>query len=139
LHETLQRWLRDSDHERVAAAVTATADAGPQDEMAAVREVFGDSFGELVSLFMLDTPKRIDGLRKSMDEQDQVMVGKFAHAMAGSCASIGAKTLSAMCRELEMENKQGIPADLEARIAAIEAEYVKAAAKLSSMLQSAPA
>jgi signal transduction histidine kinase/CheY-like chemotaxis protein/HPt (histidine-containing phosphotransfer) domain-containing protein len=139
LHEALQRWLRDGDHERAPAPVTAAVVAEPQDEMEAVREVFGDSFGELVGLFTLDSPKRLEGLRKAMEEQDQVMVGKLAHAMAGSCASIGAKTLSVMCRELEMDNKQGIPADLEARIAAIEAEYGKAAAKLSSMLQSAAA
>jgi CheY-like chemotaxis protein/HPt (histidine-containing phosphotransfer) domain-containing protein len=131
LHETLQRWLRESDF------VASSAD-GERDEMRAVQEVFGDGFGELVALFLQDSPNRIGSLRQAMQEQNQIAIGKVAHAMAGSCASIGASTLSNLCKSLEMESKSGIPADLATRIEMIEAEYAKAAAKLSAMVQSTP-
>jgi signal transduction histidine kinase/CheY-like chemotaxis protein/HPt (histidine-containing phosphotransfer) domain-containing protein len=128
LHETLQRLLREGDF------VSSSA-GGDCDEMGAVQEAFGDGFGELVALFMQDSPKRIESLRQAMQEQNQTAIGRIAHALAGSCASIGASALSRLCKALEMENKSGIPADLAIRIEAIEVEYAKAAAKLSEMVQ----
>jgi HPt (histidine-containing phosphotransfer) domain-containing protein len=107
--------------------------------MAAVLEIFGDSFGELVGMFMHDGPIRIEGLRQAMQAGDQLAIGKLAHALAGSCASIGASVLSRLCRDLEMQNKQGIPPNLGERLDAIEAEYAKAAARLLAMVPSAPA
>jgi signal transduction histidine kinase/DNA-binding response OmpR family regulator/HPt (histidine-containing phosphotransfer) domain-containing protein len=133
LHETLQRWLRN---DRVVAQ--DIDDNEVRDEMAAILEVFGDSFGELVGLFMHDSPIRIEGLRQAIREGDQAAIGKLAHAMAGSCASIGATVLSGLCRDLEMQNKQGIPSDAAERLESIEAEYERAAARLQAMIPSAP-
>jgi two-component system, sensor histidine kinase and response regulator len=133
LHETLQRWLRNG-----GGGYDADGEEG-NDEMAAVLEIFGDSFGELVGMFMHDGPIRIEGLRQAMQAGDQLAIGKLAHALAGSCASIGASVLSRLCRDLEMQNKQGIPPNLGERLDAIEAEYAKAAARLLAMVPSAPA
>ncbi|HYD79330.1 MAG TPA: response regulator [Paucimonas sp.] len=130
LHETLRRWLPGA-----GAGAPVVEEEGIRDEMLAVQEAFGESFGELVALFLSDSPKRIEGLRQGMATQDQIAIGKVAHALAGSCASIGAMRLSGLCRDLEIQNKAGIPPDLAGRIDAIEMEYGKAAARLSAMAQ----
>ena len=136
LHETLRRWLRDRDADGGVASDATAGDTQDQDEMAAIQAIFGDSFGELVTLFMHDSPKRIEGLRQAMYEKNQILIGKLAHVMAGSCASIGATALSSLCQDLEMQNKQGVPGDLAERLDFIEAEYAKTAARMLAMVQS---
>jgi HPt (histidine-containing phosphotransfer) domain-containing protein len=63
-------------------------------------------------------------------------VAKIAHAFSGSSASIGATTLSALCRDLEISAREGALQDFAQRMALIEAEYGRVCAKLRSMIES---
>jgi len=136
LQDMLARWLG-----RPAAQAGAQAQGGvppDDDELESVREMFGDSFPELVALFLNDSPGRIDGMRAAAASGDAAQLCRFAHAFAGSCASIGASGLSAACRELELLGKQGMPADATAHVEAIAAEYGRISTRLLAMVQSAP-
>jgi len=126
LRDTLRRWLP------LAPAVN-------KDRLDAMHAVFGDAdFAALVALYRDDAPKRIDGLRHAARLNDDIELARVAHAFSGSCASIGASDLCAMCKELEAQAKSGSLDGIDQRLAVIEAEYDRVSAQLQSILAMLP-
>ncbi len=127
LNEILVRWLRQSVADETVAC--------PDDELDTTQEMFGDDFAELAQLFRHDSPKRLVSLREAVLADDAVAIAKLAHVLCGSSASLGATTLAALCRELEISVKNGMLNEGHPRLAAIEIEYARIDARLSGMLQ----
>ncbi|WP_158590441.1 response regulator [Noviherbaspirillum cavernae] len=105
-----------------------------QDNLEAVHAMFRDDFAELTALYQSDSPKRIDLMREAAAAQDHAQVARIAHSFSGSCASIGAAGLCALCKDLELHARTGALHDIDRRLAAIEAEYARVSAKLQAML-----
>jgi CheY-like chemotaxis protein/HPt (histidine-containing phosphotransfer) domain-containing protein len=127
LRRMLARWL---------PAPAATPDAtGAEDELEATQQIFGADFPELAQLFLADTPQRIAALHAATATRDTLSFAKVAHALCGSSASIGATSLAAVCRELEIRARNGIAAD-EARMQAIDQEYARIEDKLHALMRS---
>jgi CheY-like chemotaxis protein len=103
------------------------------DRLAEVREEFGPVFAELASLYRQDGPPRIDAMRRELEVGNNVALAKFAHALGGSSASIGASGLADQCRELEILARSSLPDDAAARIDAIARAYQRIAGKLDNM------
>lgn len=108
--------------------------AETDDDLEAIYAIFGEDFSQLSTLYQADSPKRIVILREALAADDRARVGKVAHAFSGSCASIGATRLSALCKEFELLAKAGTSDGLEEKLSAIETEYQRVSAKLQSMV-----
>ena len=129
LEEVLGRWLAHVPTKHDSAAPPCT------DKLDAVREMFGADFAELTKLYQRDSSPRIAALYSAAAAGDHLQVAKVAHAFAGSSASIGATSLSALCRELELRAKADTPDDFMHRLAAIKTEYGRISDRLQSMQQ----
>ena len=127
LNDMLTRWLKPA---RVAIGSATPAD----DELDTTRQMFGDDFPELAHLFLEDSPKRLLLLEQAVAGQDAIAIAKFAHILCGSSASIGASTLAALCRDMEICAKNNAIDEAPARLPAIELEYARIDAKLHHML-----
>jgi CheY-like chemotaxis protein len=103
------------------------------DRLAEVREEFGPVFAELANLYRQDSPTRIDAMRREFATGNNTALAKFAHALGGSSASIGASGLADQCRELEILARVSLPDDAAARIDAIARAYQRIAGKLDNM------
>lgn len=126
LSDMLSRWLKPVSTERSMVR--------NDDELEATQEMFGADFAELVDLFLTDSPKRFVFLHEAILANDAPTVAKFAHVLCGSTSSIGATTLAALCRELEIRAKNNILGDASLRLTEIELEYARIDKKLREML-----
>ena len=95
--------------------------------------MFGADFTELVRLFLTDSPRRITTLRQATVENDIAAITGVAHALSGSTASIGARGLAALCKDLEIKLKAGLLTEIGPRLKSIEAEYARIESQLRSM------
>lgn len=105
------------------------------DELEAMRDMFGEDFAMLAGLYLGDSPKRIVALQTATAANDAAQAAKVAHSLGGSCASIGAPVLAAMCQALELDCHKGNPGNLDQQVQAIAAEYEKVESRLRAMLQ----
>lgn len=125
--EVLQRVLRPAK----PAEVPVSGNEG--DELDAVRTMFGSDFSSLATLYLRDTPPRLAGLRAAQGAGDGARLVTLAHALAGSSMSIGATSLSGLCKELEAHARAQGATELGDRLANIEAEYIRISDKLQAM------
>jgi PAS domain S-box-containing protein len=130
LRDTLARWLEmKSDGHELQHEVAV------KDDLDGMQEVFGGDFAELAGLFQNDSAKRLAAMARAAQESDRAELLKLTHALSGSASSMGATTLAALCKKFEMQLKSGIMDDLEAKIAAIDADYRKIDRRLHAMLE----
>jgi CheY-like chemotaxis protein/HPt (histidine-containing phosphotransfer) domain-containing protein len=130
LRRVLARWL-PAPHSKAEMVET-------EDELEVMQQMFGSDFVELAQLFLSDTPQRIAALNTAIENRDTLSFARIAHALCGSSASIGASSLAALCRELEIRAKSGIAADA-ARMQPVEREYARIEDRLHAMMQSCAA
>ena len=60
-----------------------------------------DLLTELIDLFLQDAPPRIAAIRDAVDAADWPRVAERAHSLKGSCGSLGAVQMAAVCARLE--------------------------------------
>lgn len=60
---------------------------------------------ELIDLFLDDAPNHISALESAAAAGDVETIERAAHTLKSSCANIGARQLSALCRELESQGR----------------------------------
>ncbi|OWW22126.1 hybrid sensor histidine kinase/response regulator [Noviherbaspirillum denitrificans] len=126
LGDLLARWLQRP---------AAQEDPACTDELEKVKDMFGADFAELAALYQQDGAPRLAAMREAAAAGDRTRLAKVSHALGGSCASIGATGLSALCKALELSVKAGSVADVDAKMDAIEAEYRRVCGKLQSLLE----
>jgi CheY-like chemotaxis protein/HPt (histidine-containing phosphotransfer) domain-containing protein len=127
----LARWMNSP------AAAHTPSESATENSLMSTLQRFGLAFDELANLYRHDTPMRIAALRQAALDDDTHRLATVAHILSGSCASIGADRLGALCRELEICCRTAIPLDFTRRLDEIEHEYAKIDAEIRSMLQSA--
>ena len=138
LEAMLTQWIAADTAKTADTAESRGAAAATVDEdLREMQEVFGDSFAQIASAFILDSPGRISALRPTAEGDDGAALSAMAHALGGSSASIGASALAAMCNELEACCSSGLPDDSRQRISDIEAEYARVEAQLHALMQTA--
>ena len=62
-------------------------------------------FEELVQLFADECPKSISEIRSALDSADFVLLGRLAHTLKGSSASVGAESVRQVALELEVSSR----------------------------------
>ncbi len=126
LRDTLLRWL------------PSPANPGQRlnrSALARVRDELDDEalFGELVSTFLVELPKRWSALADAAAAGDAHRLGEVAHQLGGSAAQLGAVRLAVLCRQLQFATGTGArPVTL---VAAIEIECLALPAALERARQ----
>jgi HPt (histidine-containing phosphotransfer) domain-containing protein len=83
-----------------------------------------DLLGELIDLFLEDSPGRIDGMRDAISREDWPSLASWAHSLKGSCGSLGALHMAELCAHLERLGRSGGGhADAELAFRELEAQY----------------
>lgn len=95
----------------------------------------GDTLTEIIRLFLELTPKRIENLKRALEERNWHCVSKEAHSLKSSSANLGLKKVTAACRKLEaIENHPDYPM-AHAVLSEIEKEYQSASRSLVELVQ----
>ena len=88
---------------------------------------------ELVNTFLEEAPGMLAELRNARAQGDAELFRRAAHSLKSNANTFGASRLAAMARELELAGLNADPArDLDA-LAALDAEYARAAAALKDL------
>ena len=82
-----------------------------------------DYISELIATYLDSTPKLLDTLRTAIAGSVVPATQKAAHTLKGSSASLGAATLAAHCKELEMLARAGTLTGAPEWLQKIEDEY----------------
>jgi two-component system, sensor histidine kinase and response regulator len=147
----LGRWLRpDIDPLPIAPAVIETSAPieSPSESVidpaaiAAIRQLQSpgapDVLRQVMETYLDDAPKLIDGMRTNLHAGNVDGLRRAAHSLKSSSASLGAKHLSALAKEVEMAARANELAGVEPKIRTIELAYLRAADALKKCLDEAP-
>jgi HPt (histidine-containing phosphotransfer) domain-containing protein len=66
-----------------------------------------DLLGELIDLFLEDSPGRITGMGDAIAGEDWPALSAWAHGLKGSCGSLGAMHMAELCARLERLGRGG--------------------------------
>jgi HPt (histidine-containing phosphotransfer) domain-containing protein len=64
-------------------------------------EAIGDSANSIVNLYLEEVPNNIIQMQQALIQDDLITVGRLAHSLKSSSASLGAKQMSVLSAELE--------------------------------------
>ena len=64
-------------------------------------EAIGDSANAIVKLYLEEVPNNIIQMQQALIQDDLKTIGRLAHSLKSSSASLGAKQMSLLCAELE--------------------------------------
>ena len=87
---------------------------------------------ELVDTFLAEAPAMLAELRAARAATDGERFRRAAHSLKSNSASLGALTLSAMAKDLEMMGKAGTLGGVAAKLAAADVEYARVSTALEA-------
>ena len=140
LETVLERWISKSD--RTTDAEPGEHSSGQEDESHALdRAVLADLrdlqeegepdlLKELMELFLVDVPLQLALLRKALDAGDVSSLERSAHTLRGSCSNMGARSMEALCAELEETLRSGGLGAAPQLISRLEEEFGRTRAEL---------
>lgn len=99
------------DQEPVLLTRTSAADTITDAVDMAVLQSLEDAQGEgapdliveLIDLYLEDTPHRVTHIREALAKTEGLTLGRAAHGLKGSSASLGATQVALLCEELELK------------------------------------
>ena len=95
---------------------------------AALQDTVGADFAaELVDTFIEEATGMLAELRSARSENHADRFRRAAHSLKSNSSTFGALRLAALARELELKGLDADPAGDTAGLAALEAEYTRAA------------
>jgi len=115
------------------ASMTEHLDSLVLDEL---RAVLGEDFAVLVSTFVTDSDKRLSALRAAAAAADAGKLREAAHSFKGSALNMGARQLSALCRDVEARARSGEVAGIDSLVDEIAAETRLVSGLLAAMRKS---
>ncbi len=97
-----------------------------------------DLLRELVTLFLRDTPERLDVVRQGLAAGDLDAAARAAHSLKGSAANLGALDLHELAAQAEQRARAGDTAAVRELLAQLDDEYGRVHAQLSALLSTRP-
>ena len=61
---------------------------------------------QLIDIYAKDSPKQLDDAAEALEQRDMVALGRAAHSLKSTSASMGATVVSGLARELEQHAKE---------------------------------
>lgn len=98
-----------------------------------LKMIMESDFDLLVETFVSDSRERITVLRTAVATGDASTVRASAHSFKGSSLNICAPLLSELCRQLELEGKEGQLTSARDLLVSIEAEFEAVCNSLSNL------
>ncbi|MGI1677438.1 MAG: Hpt domain-containing protein [Cellvibrionaceae bacterium] len=102
--------------------------------LAMLKDVMGDGFSELITMYITDSQARIDALNTAYSAQDCDAVRREAHSLKGSSGNIGAGIMSELTKDVEQKGRDENLDGVSELITQIEAEYKALTVTLNEML-----
>ncbi len=93
----------------------------------------GEFLREIVSIYLEDTPKRIDEMKEALAKGDLVGFTRAAHTIKGSSANVGAQVLKAVAERLEYQSRKEGLGGVGPLIADCDAAFAVAAVELKRL------
>ena len=101
---------------------------------AQLEETAGAEFAaELVETFLEEAPRMLADLRHARAGSDAERFRRAAHSLKSNSNTFGALRLAALARGLELKGLDAVPARDADVLAALEAEFARAAAALKDL------
>ena len=97
-------------------------DTSKLDELRMLSDDDMDLLGELIDIFLDDTPARMLDLAAAVQAGDPEASMQNAHALKSSCAQLGAMQLSEFCKQVEAMGRAGDVSAAGPVVAAAQAE-----------------
>ena len=97
-----------------------------------------DLLRELITLFLRDTPERLDALRRALARDDLETTGRAAHSLKGSAANLGAAGLQSLAASAETAARDRAQPGLVTLLALLDAEFAQVRRQLEDLLASRP-
>lgn len=97
----------------------------------------GEFLREIVGIYLEDTPKRFDELKKSLAGGDAPTFARAAHTIKGSSSNVGAAALRAVAERLEHTAKNEGLAGVAAMLAECETQFALVQAELGRITSKA--
>jgi HPt (histidine-containing phosphotransfer) domain-containing protein len=109
---------------------SAVIDPAAFDELVASTGGEAAFIQELIDTYLTDAPELFAQMRSALGAADAETFRRAAHSLKSNSASLGALTLSALAKELEMMGKAANLEGAAAKIAAADVEYARVKAAL---------
>lgn len=94
-----------------------------------------DVLTEVLTLFLQESPRRIEQLRNACAAGDIQEVQRSAHSLKGSAGNIGANALLDVCRQLDEHSKAGAREQLGPLVDALGVEFGKVEVEIRRLIQ----
>ena len=143
LAQTLARWLP------VLAAPAATAEPLPADKrnldlrvinadtlqsIRAIDPTRGDDLlRRVIATFLASAEGQIEQMSAAFAREDALVIGKIAHAMSSAASSVGADSLAALCRALELLTRDGQIQTAEPLLLRLKTQFLLARTELEDV------
>lgn len=137
LRSKLSVWIRQLP----LPGISAAARVSPIDEtvLEGIRQVSEgsdmDLLGEVVNLFLEESGRLIDEMRRSLSSGDAVSLKRSAHNLKGSSANLGAAHLSSLCLELQGQAEANRLDAAQALLPQVQAECERVREALFAVIQ----
>lgn len=73
-----------------------------------LRDAIGDDINNIISLYLNDVPNSLQRMQQALEQNDLVTVGRLAHSLKSSSASLGAMQISRLAAGLEYDISVGV-------------------------------
>lgn len=97
-----------------------------------------DILRELITLFLRDTPERLEALRQAHASADEASAARAAHSIKGSAGSLGALELQAHASAAEAAARRGDAEAITSALAALDHEFALVRQQLEALLATRP-
>lgn len=78
---------------------------------------------ELIDLYLYDTSQRVAAIKAALSLEDEDSLKRFAHALKGSSANLGARRVASLCDEIERLDCIDSFEDCRALVESLELEF----------------
>ncbi len=95
-----------------------------------------DMLSKVIGIYLRDTPKQLENARIALARNDANAMGRQAHSMKSSSATLGAHALAALCKEMEAMGRSGTTENADELLSRMETEYASVAKILNGELGS---
>ena len=144
LRAKVMRWLKVEAG--AAPAAPPPAASVPTTSRAIDREALNELLGEdnaemragLLSVFVSDSPKALLRINRALEADDRDELARAAHAAKSAAGSSGARTLTTMLKDLEMQARNAPVDVLNEQLGRITAEFARAQADARDLIAEAP-
>jgi PAS domain S-box-containing protein len=112
----------------------ATAEAIDLEALEVLREGGGaELVVELIDLFLTDVPGMLERVQQSSQGSDPGALADAAHALKGSCLSLGVRDMARLCAEIEQGAREGRAEEAKERVADLASAWELAKSELDRL------